>query len=85
MCKFSRYETFVIVFSFSPFDLQLLIVLLGCIADPAVCLSVTRLCCANTAERIEVLLGVRTIGVQGTSCYGVAAFVKLLWPLLQLL
>jgi len=30
--------------------------------DPVACLSVTRLCCAQTAERIEVLFGTETPG-----------------------
>jgi len=66
--------------------------------DPArqICLSATRLRCANTAERIEVLFGVKTLGgprnvvLDGGSRYPATrgkgssfqtAFVKLLWPL----
>jgi len=30
--------------------------------DPSICQSVRQHCCANTAEWIEVLLGVRTLG-----------------------
>jgi len=57
----------------------------------AVCLSVTRLRCANTAERIEVLFGVETLGTQGSwqgsnFPHGFdAAFAKLLWLYLSVL
>jgi len=66
------------------------------IDDPGVCeyvglsiLSVIRLCSANTAERIEVLLGVETLGDtrnvildrSANFLFGFdAAFTKLLWP-----
>jgi len=36
------------------------------IDDPGVCQSVILLHCTNTAERIEVLLGVRASRAQGT-------------------
>jgi len=43
----------------------------------SVSLSVTRLCCANTVERIEVLFGIEILGDNELD----AAFAKLLWPL----
>jgi len=65
------------------------------IDDPgrlSVCLlcGFTRLRCANTAERIGVLLGVETLGDPRNTVYDEspdflyvfeAAFAKLLWPL----
>jgi len=42
--------------------------LLQSITPASVSLCGTWLCCANTTERIEILLGVRTSGAQGTLC-----------------
>jgi len=64
------------------------------IDDPGVCQSVTRAGCAKTAERIDVLFGVKTHGdPKNIALHGGAhlltvkgrgfdaAFAKLLWPL----
>jgi len=46
-------------------------------------ISVTRLRCANTAERIEVLLEVETLENPRTQGFD-AAYAKLLWSLVNL-